>query len=103
MQKELQREQLKELALQPAYGTKCSGSRRDVTNDWTKIAAYFIVVSTDKDTVIQCEFSERQVVFDFSPHFEVHEDNTLLKRLGRRRRRKWNWSTSVFDVLSILK
>mmetsp|Transcript_27276 Transcript_27276/g.80230 ORF Transcript_27276/g.80230 Transcript_27276/m.80230 type:complete len:350 (-) Transcript_27276:337-1386(-) len=44
----------------------------------------FIIVNTSKQTVIDCEMAEdkRDIFFNFSNPFEIHDDNEILKRMG---------------------
>eukprot|EP00042_Codosiga_hollandica_P046518 m.490288 g.490288 ORF g.490288 m.490288 type:complete len:513 (+) comp57249_c1_seq1:316-1854(+) len=44
----------------------------------------FIVVNTDKDTIIECQMTEdkSEYFFDFSAPFEIHDDIEILKRMG---------------------
>ena len=44
----------------------------------------FIIVHTNKDTVIECEMDEEgtEVFFNFSQPFEIHDDNEVCKKLG---------------------
>ena len=49
-----------------------------------KIPLPFLIVNTDSEAVVQCEMdpSRTNVSFDFSQHFEMNDDNEILKRLG---------------------
>ena len=56
----------------------------DIADDLPKMAIPFLIVSTEKETIIQCEMSESRedLFFDFSAPFEIHDENEILKRLG---------------------
>lgn len=43
----------------------------------------FIVISTDADTVVQCEMTEdrQDVYFDLSGPFEINDDTETMKRM----------------------
>lgn len=61
--------------------------QRNSTNNNTeashKIPLPFIIVNTNKSSVIQCNMSKdlTDVMFDFSMPFEINDDNTVLKKL----------------------
>ena len=50
----------------------------------TKIPLPFIIVSTNNNTVVQCEMAEDRsdIFFDFNEKFEIHDDNDILKKMG---------------------
>jgi len=56
----------------------------DEDDDDVKIALPFIVITTSKDTAVACDMDEPRssVKFEFSDAFEVHDDATVLGRLG---------------------
>mmetsp|Transcript_17907 Transcript_17907/g.45476 ORF Transcript_17907/g.45476 Transcript_17907/m.45476 type:complete len:228 (-) Transcript_17907:850-1533(-) len=49
-----------------------------------RIQLPFVVVSTSKDAVIECEMAENQsdIFFNFDRPFELHDDTEVLKRLN---------------------
>ena len=49
----------------------------------TRIQVPFIVISTDSDTVIQCEMTEdrQDVFFELNAPFEINDDTETMKRL----------------------
>jgi hypothetical protein len=51
----------------------------------------FILVNTDKDTVIECEMTEdrRKVVFNFSGPFSVCEDKDIMSSMSLDRIDSW--------------
>ncbi|CCI49502.1 hypothetical protein ABG067_002382 [Albugo candida] len=51
--------------------------------DEGRIFLPFIVVNTNKDTMIQCEMSEdrEDIFFNFSAPFEINDDTEILRRL----------------------
>ncbi|TMW62903.1 hypothetical protein Poli38472_005521 [Pythium oligandrum] len=55
----------------------------DTLRDEGRIFLPFIVVNTNKDTVIQCEMSEdrQDIFFNFSNPFEINDDTEILRRL----------------------
>jgi transcription factor Dp-1 len=55
----------------------------DAQHDEGRIFLPFIVVNTNKDTVIQCEMSEdrQDIFFNFSNPFEINDDTEVLRRL----------------------
>lgn len=59
------------------------GSDDEVMAD-ARISLPFIIISTKKDTVIQCEMSEdrQDIFFNLSGPFEIHDDNEVLRLLG---------------------
>ena len=44
----------------------------------------FIIINTEKSTVIECSISndKSEYLFNFNNTFEIHDDNEVLKRLG---------------------
>lgn len=48
-----------------------------------RIPLPFIMVSTDKDTVIECEMAEDQsdIFFNFNKPFDIHDDGEVLRRM----------------------
>mmetsp|Transcript_11310 Transcript_11310/g.19973 ORF Transcript_11310/g.19973 Transcript_11310/m.19973 type:complete len:404 (-) Transcript_11310:126-1337(-) len=55
--------------------------------DDQKIPLPFIVVSTNKDTVIECEMAENRsdILFNFNQPFQIHDDASVLRRLNLHR------------------
>ena len=51
--------------------------------DEEKIPLPFIVINTNKNTIVECEMAENQtdVFFNFNDTFEIHDDNEILKRM----------------------
>jgi hypothetical protein len=52
-----------------------------------RLALPFIVVATSAGTEVSCEMSEdqRELFFEFSDAFEIHDDAEVMKRLGLNR------------------
>ena len=48
-----------------------------------RIPLPFIVINTNKDTIVECEMAENQtdIFFNFNNTFEIHDDNEILKRM----------------------
>ena len=61
-----------------------AGASSTTAGGGERIPLPFIVVSTDKDTQVQCEMgSDRtDVFFNFSNPFEINDDNEILRRMG---------------------
>mmetsp|Transcript_22283 Transcript_22283/g.69623 ORF Transcript_22283/g.69623 Transcript_22283/m.69623 type:complete len:360 (+) Transcript_22283:97-1176(+) len=84
---EHKRVQLQELLTQQISFKHLIARNRQATNpvpDQSRVQLPFIIVNTSKQTVIDCEMAEdkRDIFFNFSNPFEIHDDNEILKRMG---------------------
>jgi hypothetical protein len=72
------------VAMERLYRRNESDARRMSLPEQQKIALPFIVLSTKKDTSVDLEMSEdrREVFFNFSAPFQIHDDGEVLRMLG---------------------
>lgn len=57
---------------------------KDTVNDKEKLRLPFVIVNAQGDTDINCEMTDDRstVFFNFSDAFSIHDDHTILKKLG---------------------
>jgi hypothetical protein len=53
-------------------------------NSATKIPIPFIIISTDKDTIVQAEMNEDRsdIFFNFTKEFKIHDDEEVCRQLN---------------------
>lgn len=82
----MKRQQLRELlAQQIAFKNLIQRNKRQEMPDSNSIIKLpFIVVNTDKKTLIDCSISrdKSEYLFNFDNTFEIHDDFEVLKRMG---------------------
>jgi hypothetical protein len=73
---------LQQIALQNL--NQHNAQRTHVTPMDQRIPLPFIVVNTNRKTVIECEMADNRtdIFFNFNAPFEIHDDNEMLKRMG---------------------
>lgn len=83
----MKKQQLRDLLLQQiAFKKLVERNKQQVTvpNANAIITLPFIVVNTDKKTIIDCSISndKTEYLFNFDSTFEIHDDIEVLKRMG---------------------
>mmetsp|Transcript_4897 Transcript_4897/g.5649 ORF Transcript_4897/g.5649 Transcript_4897/m.5649 type:complete len:357 (+) Transcript_4897:282-1352(+) len=79
----LQQLLLQQIALKNLIKRNKQIELKEVVEENQKIPLPFIVINTNKDTIVECELKMDQtdIFFNFNNTFEIHDDNEVLKRM----------------------
>mmetsp|Transcript_1908 Transcript_1908/g.2282 ORF Transcript_1908/g.2282 Transcript_1908/m.2282 type:complete len:323 (+) Transcript_1908:22-990(+) len=79
----LQQLLLQQVALKNLIKRNKETELKEVVEDNQKIPLPFIVINTNRNTLVECELKMDQtdIFFNFNNTFEIHDDNEVLKRM----------------------
>lgn len=82
-QEHLQELLMQQVALKNLIKRNAALEKTEPVGEDQRIPLPFIVINTNKDTIVECEMAENQtdIFFNFNNTFEIHDDNEILKRM----------------------